>query len=111
MKECRRFEKSVLQLQIPVDEEGFHWNGIKKEVERKKYQRKKKEEKKEDGADKEGPDSPATKKKKSLVVGLKYTPTKKENTIQKEAGTEKQTVAENDTPTKKEPEEPVAVGQ
>jgi hypothetical protein len=104
MKECKRFEKSILQLTIPVEEEGFQWNGIKKEVERKKYQRKKKE-KKEDGEDKEGADSPATKKKKSLVVGLKYTPTKNENATQKEAGPEK------DTPTKMEPEEPMAPSQ
>jgi hypothetical protein len=99
MKECKRFEKSLLQLTIPVEEEGFQWNGIKKEVERKKYQRKKKEEKKEDGEDKEGMDSPATKKKKSLVIGLKYTPTPKE------AG------PEEETPTKVETEEPVAPGQ
>lgn len=73
MKECKRFEKSILQLRIPLEEEGFSWNGIKKETERKKYQRKKKEEvKEEDGAD------VPSKKKKSLVVGLKYTPTKKE---------------------------------
>ena len=104
MKECKRFEKSLLQLTIPVEEEGLQWNGIKKEVERKKYQRKKKEEK-EDGEGKEGMDSPATKKKKSLVVGLKYTPTKKENVTQNEAGPEKE------TPTKVETEEPMAPGQ
>jgi hypothetical protein len=72
MKECKRFEKSVLQLQIPVEEETFTWNGIKKENERKKYQRKKKEVKAEDGEE-----SPL-KKKKSLVVEFKYTPKKKE---------------------------------
>ena len=72
MKECKRFEKSVLQLRIPVEEEGFTWNGIKKENERKKYQRKKKEEVKEEG----GEESPP-KKKKSLVVEFKYTPAKK----------------------------------
>ena len=105
MKECKRFEKSLLQLTIPVEEEGFQWNGIKKEVERKKYQRKKKEEKKEDDEDKEGMDSPATKKKKSLVIELKYTPTKKENVTPKEAGPEKE------TPMKVETEEPVTPGQ
>lgn len=67
MERCKRFEKSVLSLRIPVDEEGFMWDGIKKEGEKKKYQRKKKEVKEED------------EKRKSLVVGLKYTPTKKES--------------------------------
>ena len=73
MNESKRFEKSILQLQVPEGEEGFSWNGIRKEPERKKYQRKKKENK-EDG---EGGTPP--KKRKSLVVGLKYTPTKKED--------------------------------
>ena len=72
MKECKRFEKSVLQLRIPMEEEGFTWNGIKKENERKKYQRKKKEEVKGEGNEESPP-----KKKKSLVVEFKY-PTKKE---------------------------------
>lgn len=72
MKECKRFEKSVLQLRISVEEEGFTWNGIKKENERKKYQRKKKAEVKEEDNEESPP-----KKKKSLVVEFKY-PTKKE---------------------------------
>lgn len=76
MSECKRFEKSVLQLRIPVEEEGFTWNGIKKESERKKYQRRKKEPPKEDEQEKDGEGN--VKKRKSLVVGLKYTPTKKE---------------------------------
>jgi len=79
MKECKRFDRSTLQLRIPVEEEGFSWNGIRKEPERKKYQRKKKEEGKEDG---EG--ATAAKKRKSLVVGLKYTPTKKDPPVPKE---------------------------
>jgi hypothetical protein len=70
MERCKRFDKSVLNLRIPIDEEGFMWDGIKKEHEKKKYQRKKKEVKEEDEE---------TKRRKSLVVGLKYTPTKKEN--------------------------------
>ena len=79
MKECKRFEKSTLQLRIPEGEgEGFSWNGIKKEPERKKYQRKKKEVKEEGG---EGGTPP--KKRKSLVVGLKYTPTKKDPAVPK----------------------------
>jgi len=73
MKECKRFEKSVLRLRIPLEEEGFTWNGIKKENEKKRYQRKKKEEVKEEGSEESPP-----KKKKSLVVEFKYTPTKKE---------------------------------
>jgi hypothetical protein len=80
MKECKRFEKSTLQLRIPEgEEEGFSWNGIRKEPERKKYQRKKKEEGKEEGG--EGGTPP--KKRKSLVVGLKYTPTKKDPAVPK----------------------------
>lgn len=56
MNECKRFQRSVLQLRIPVEEESYTWNGIKKEPERKKYQRKKKEDilpKKEGEDDKE----------------------------------------------------------
>jgi hypothetical protein len=75
MKGCKRFGKSLLKLRIPLEEEGYCWNGIKKDVEKKKYQRKKKEDVKEEGDD--GESSPL-KKRKSLVVGLKYTPTKKE---------------------------------
>jgi hypothetical protein len=76
MKECKRFDKSVLQLRIPVEEDGFTWNGIKKENERKKYQRRKKEEPKVEEEEKD--DEGGAKKRKSLVVGLKYTPAKKE---------------------------------
>jgi len=83
MKECKRFEKSVLQLRIPVDEESFQWNGIRKEPERKKYQRKKKEEVKEAESEKkeDGTESLTTpgKKRKSLVVGLKLPAMKKES--------------------------------
>jgi hypothetical protein len=81
MKTCRRFERGVLQLRIPKEEESYSWNGIKKEPERKKYQRKKKEDippKKENEDAKEDGDSGQT-KRTSLVVGLKYTPTKKES--------------------------------
>ena len=81
MKTCRRFERGVLQLRIPKEEESYSWNGIKKEPERKKYQRKKKEDippKKENEDVKEDGDSGQT-KRTSLVVGLKYTPTKKES--------------------------------
>ena len=79
MKECKRFEKTTLQLRIPEEDEGFTWNGIRKEPERKKYQRKKKEEAKEEGGEKVTP----PKKRKSLVVGLKYTPTKKDPAVAK----------------------------
>jgi len=80
MKEAKRFEKSVLQLRIPKDEEGFEWKGLKKEVERKKYQRRKKEEvKEEDGEKKDNGTEPTGKKRKSLVVGLKIPATKKES--------------------------------
>jgi hypothetical protein len=93
MKEYKRFEKSVLQLRVPLEEDGYIWQGIKKEVERKKYVRKKKEkievkEVKEEDKEDEG----GGKRRKSLVVGLKYTPTKnkKENKDigQKESATD-----------------------
>jgi hypothetical protein len=77
MARCRRFESGILQLRLSTEEESYSWNGIRKEPERKKYQRKKKEdvppvkeEEKEEGK--------TDQKKKSLVVGLKYTPTRKE---------------------------------
>jgi hypothetical protein len=76
MAKCKRFENSVLALQIPQEEEGFSWNGIKKETERKKYQRKKKEVK-DDKDEIKVEDERG--KKKSLMVGLKYTPTKPES--------------------------------
>ena len=102
MKEYKRFEKSVLQLRVPVDEEGYVWQGLKKEVERKKYVRKKKEksevkevkEVKEEEKDDEG----GGKRKKTLLVGLKYTPTKnKEN---KDAGSKEAADVRAETHTK-----------
>jgi hypothetical protein len=65
MGSCRRFERGVLRLRIPVEEEGYTWGGLKKEVERKKYVRKKKEQTEEVKTE-DKPDE-----KKSLVVGLK----------------------------------------
>jgi len=103
MKEYKRFERSVLQLRIPVEEEGYVWQGIKKEVERKKYVRKKKE--KDVGEVKEEGEEGGGKRRKSLVVGLKYTPTKgkKENkdSIGKQGATDnKEDVVVNTTPAK-----------
>lgn len=67
----KRFGKSALALRIPEEDEAFLWSGIHKEHERKKYKRQKKvKNEEEDG-----------KKSKSLVVDLKYTPTKKTPTI------------------------------
>jgi hypothetical protein len=67
----KRFGKSALALRIPDEDEAFLWSGIHKEHERKKYKRQKKvKNEEEDG-----------KKLKSLVVDLKYTPTKKAPTI------------------------------
>ena len=84
MEEGRRFEASVLRLQIPVEDEGFIWNGLDKKPEKKKYVRKKKEKEKEikveendEGDGKVGEVQEG--EKHSLVVGLKYTPGKKEN--------------------------------
>jgi hypothetical protein len=71
MGSCKQFEKSVLALRIPEEEEAFLWNGVHKENERKKYKRQK-QVKKEEGDGK---------KRKSLVIDLKYTPTKKEPII------------------------------
>jgi hypothetical protein len=104
MREYKRFEKSVLQLRVSVEEEGYVWQGIRKEVERKKYVRKKKEKDvgavKEEGGEEEG----GGKRRKSLVVGLKYTPTKNKenkNGVGNLAATDsKKEVVVNATPTK-----------
>jgi hypothetical protein len=113
MREYKRFEKSVLQLRVPVEEEGYVWQGIRKEVERKKYVRKKKEKDvgavKEEGGEEEG----GGKRRKSLVVGLKYTPTKNKkenkNGVGNLAATDsKKEVVANATPTKETGTETVA---
>jgi len=69
MKTCKRFERGLLRTRIPVEEEGFQWGGLKKEVERKKYQRKKKEaqESKEIKVEENNPPE----EKKTLIVELK----------------------------------------
>jgi hypothetical protein len=87
MGECKRFEAKVLRLQIPTEEEGFVWSGLDRKPEKKKYVRKKKEkeakveeeEKAVEVEGEEGGSTPSGKKRKSLVVGLKYTPGKQEN--------------------------------
>lgn len=107
MKEYKRFERSVLQLRVPVEEEGYVWQGIKKEVEKKKYVRKKKEKDvgvvKEEGEEVE--EENGGKRRKSLVVGLKYTPTKdkkeNKNGVGKQGATDsKKEVVVNVTPAK-----------
>jgi hypothetical protein len=83
MGSCARFEERRLALRVPVGDEGFRWERLDRKVEKKKYVRKKKEKEKEVKEVKveEEEDAgvePAGKKRKSLVVGLKYTPTKRE---------------------------------
>jgi hypothetical protein len=68
---CKQFEKSALALRIPEEEEAFLWNGIHKENERKKYKRQKQVKKVEDDG----------KKRRGLVVDLKYIPTQKDTCL------------------------------